>query len=252
VSEQTCQQIGLVADRRGHLHTFFYDMNDADLENEGCRLVYRRLTPGQPPPAPETVLAHCGLVGHLVCAVDQEGRPHVAFHRWNNDQETPTSQRWELLYACRDEAGWRVEQVDAQVRVAGATGLALDDRGQVHLAYLDGPSRELRYACRAGWWQVETVAAIASTGTFSLDLADDEPYLLFLDANEYLVVSHPTASDWDVQVVADLSDGAAATQTLHQLARPHDRPRTVNRTPDTLVVVPTMRPVPVAVATLSR
>ncbi len=66
--------------------------------------------------------------------------------------------------AVEDET-WAFETVDAAGQTGYATALALDARGALHVAYLDGDAGTLRYATNAsGAWVTETIDADATTG----------------------------------------------------------------------------------------
>lgn len=197
----------------GHLWCFYYAADGV------VPLVARHLSPEHRTLPPETVPLPTGMVRQITAAVDANGAPAVACQRWNN---APLHPRWELWCARRDSSGhWLAEQVDHTVRADGPLCLTLDSVGQPHLAYLDGPSHELRYALRQNEaWHCESLGCLSTASDVALTVEENVPRLLFLDANEYLVLAYGYPQEWHLEVVADLADPSIHNTLPHQQRRP--------------------------------
>lgn len=168
-------------------------------------LLARLVPAGQPEDSCplEPVNVPGGYLRHLVATVDAQGQPHLAFQRWS---AAPLHPRWEVWFASRDQQGqWPAETVDTQVSANEPMQLVVTPHG-VHLAYLDGHSRELRYAQRSGTgWQIEIVSTVATGGTFELAV-HSAAEIVFLEANLFLVRASASPTEWHFQVLQDEAD----------------------------------------------
>ena len=130
-------------------------------------------------------------------------------------------------YACRDEAGWHPETVDAGA-IPHAVSLALDSGGQPHVAYMDWNGQELKYAYRDGsGWHVAVVPS-GSSGYVSYYVSlvldgDGYPHIVFHETSNYqLKYAYQDSEGWHVETVdAPAGAGSSDSLTLDAAGQPH-------------------------------
>jgi len=90
--------------------------------------------------------------GQSRMAIDQSGRLHVAYQRFNSTQHR------DLMYAVYDGANWLVEEVDVAPNTGWNLDIAVSADGVPHICYTDYGSQTLKYARRDGsGWQIQDV-----------------------------------------------------------------------------------------------
>jgi hypothetical protein len=142
-----------------------------------------------------TVDPERGVGAYASLALDESGKPHIAYHDKANG---------ELKHAWVDGTVWHVEVVDTvgTWHGHGFASLALDGANRPHVSYFSFVTGELQYARHDGTdWQMETIATPQSGdareySALALDGAD-RPHIIYFD--DGLVYAWHDGSDWQTE-----------------------------------------------------
>jgi hypothetical protein len=89
----------------------------------------------------QTVESDGSVGGYAQLALDSVGRPHIAYHDYQNTA---------VKYVWWTGNAWNIEIVDAEHWVGEGLSLALDTADEPHITYYDRSTGELKYAHRSG------------------------------------------------------------------------------------------------------
>lgn len=136
-------------------------------------------------------------------ALDSQGRPHVVY---GGDR---------LYYAWYDGAAWQYETAPTPAGTGAWASLALDEAGQVHVAFYDALNQSLGYAVRTTTgWQIETVdagdGAVGWGNSIALD-SQGRPHIAYNGGTSgVLKYAHWTGNAWQTEVVVGPTDSASS------------------------------------------
>ena len=168
----------LETDREGNVHMAYASL-------PGVRYAVR---PANGPWVIETLPSTTGA-GHVSLALDDEGRPHLAFTMGDSGG---------VIYAARPapETPWRFETVAGDAGSGSFPSIAIDHLDRVHLSFYDSQAEDLIYARRSGTdgaWEWMRVVSDGSVGSHSS---------LALDPFGNPVITYRDDDTWDAMVVA--------------------------------------------------
>src|SRR5262245_43472300 len=135
------------------------------------------------------------------------------------------------LWAATKQMQWQTTDVDSVRNLAWASSLALDGKGNAHIAYHDTVG-VLKYASNNGnIWIVEVVDTTKNTGSFvSLALdAQDKPHIAYAymaeisvsDATYDLRYASESEGTWTIETVDDAGDVGQVSLALDGEGHPH-------------------------------
>ena len=171
-------------------------------------------------------------------ALDAAGNPHIAYtHVGLGD----------LLYAYWDGKSWKFSDADSRRKhnsyVGIGNSIAVDSKGNPHIAYFDASRETVKYAYWDGkTWTTEVVRSLSSRSeldhvSIQVD-ANDRPHIAFYDGGTGVlkyavrkdVPAEPPASDQattttgnDVKSADKPADKPADTATANNSAKPADK-----------------------------
>jgi hypothetical protein len=110
-----------------------------------------------------------------------------------------------LKLAIRGSASTTIETLPSKAANPSLCSIAIDSKGQLHVAYMDGdPNWDLRYIRETGSsWVDETVYATGHTGQWPNVVLDsnDQPHIIFQDPDLTVRYARKSGSSWTVQQV---------------------------------------------------
>ena len=148
-------------------------------------------------------------------AIDAAGHSHIAY--------TNGKYFASLMYATDAGGSWTATTVDNGGGATRATGydpsLALDSRGEPHIAYYSGSGQNLRYASLTGTgWTLSTIEHLNNIGmqpSLAID-AQDRPHISYYDATnkELKYATYDTTFGQLVIRTVDRDDDAGSWSSL--------------------------------------
>jgi hypothetical protein len=147
-------------------------------------------------------------------AIDDKGNKYLAYANVSSGTAG-------VRYAFWGGSSWKPEIVDGADQNGGASVgysvcLALDFKGNPHLAYMNESSPMIKYATRSsdskGQWHVQTIEPLSGVAypdrnSIALD-AEGTPFIGYYDSGRgVLKVAHPEGARWLVEVVDSNASG---------------------------------------------
>lgn len=134
--------------------------------------------------------------------IDQDGNPHISY----------TVKDVGLKYAMRKGSDWAISVVDGGY--VGASSLAIDPKGFVHISYIDGTNHTLKYARQTGSsWQIEIVEMFDNDtnviyNEIEID-SDENPHIIYSyqmgwlpDSDMVIRYAQRQIGDWAIETIS--------------------------------------------------
>lgn len=159
-----------------------------------------------------------GSGSDVYLTLDKNNVPHLSFKKEDPDVMNKDSEK--INHATKKDGQWKVEIVDKEVQAGGDTGIAVDSKGNPHIAYHDYANKAKKYAYWDGSsWQTKIVVqdGVNNEGLKIAIDKNDKPQIVYTyGKKETLMLAILDNDSWSTKTIDKMGNPGIAIDSLNQ------------------------------------